>query len=143
MTHELYSLPWTEGCYCCFQYPLWFRSPAVGPHSCTNNESFLFSNTARTKPTVSSHSTLLRGRRRGHAVLYLSKTIGRRYKKDLKLIFYLFFENFVQYIFIIFFPNPQLLPDPPHNITFLLFLKRNLRLMTLVIHLFPWPSTVA
>lgn len=33
-------------------------------------------------------------------------------EKDLELIFYLFFGSFVHYISVIFFPKPQLLPDP-------------------------------
>lgn len=52
-------------------------------------------------------------------------------KKISNSIFYLLFENFVQYIFIMFFPDPQLLPDSPlspPNLVFFLFLKKNLRL---------------
>lgn len=52
--------------------------------------------------------------------------------KDLELSLYLFFETFVQHIFTIFSPNPQILPDPAlyaPKFIFFLCLKNNLRLL--------------
>lgn len=64
-------------------------------------------------------------------LLYLVGTlfpIIKKHQLNTFICFHLFFENIIQYILIIDFPMPQLLPEPssspyPHNFMFFLSIK--------------------